>query len=284
MMKNVRILVAAAACVLLGMPLLAEEPVPVIQGMGAEAGPSGPVLRVRATGELETVHYSPQPGVWVVELPEASWDPGSGLIVEPDIGIERAELNHVDEFGKRVSRLTVWLNEPAQLTMGRFAGGLELNFTSFGGRDSEWSTAVTREDVAVTSKSHFEEPEPATPTSLAGAPSLLDVVPTRAGGGVVVELKSDRPISVQAFTLPERCWDSGLVEELAERDGIIIAGGQDSYKGRIVRTGFPGLYGNEALVRYVSGMATALDNRGCVIDADAVEKAIGVLSDHGEIF
>ena len=38
MMKNVRILVAAAACILLGMPLLAEGPVPVIQGMGAEAG------------------------------------------------------------------------------------------------------------------------------------------------------------------------------------------------------------------------------------------------------
>ena len=89
----------------------------MIQGMGAEAGPSGPVLRVRATGELETVHYSPQPGVWVVELPEASWDQGAGLIVEPDLGIERAELNHVDEFGKKVSRLTVWLNEPAQLTL-----------------------------------------------------------------------------------------------------------------------------------------------------------------------
>jgi len=39
MMKNVRILVAAAACVLLGMPLLAEEPVPVIQG---RRGPLGP--------------------------------------------------------------------------------------------------------------------------------------------------------------------------------------------------------------------------------------------------
>ena len=140
MMKNVRILVAAAACVLLGMPLLAEEPVPVIEGMGAEAGPNGPVLRVRATGELETVHYSPQPGVWVVELPEASWDQGDGLVVEPDIGIDRAELNHVDEFGKRVSRLTVWLNEPAQLSMSRSGGELELSFTSFGERGPSVST------------------------------------------------------------------------------------------------------------------------------------------------
>jgi len=203
MMKNVRILVATAACVLLGMPLLAEEPVPVIHGMGAEAGPSGPVLQVRATGELETVHYSPQPGVWVVELPEASWDQGAGLIVEPDLGIERAELNHVDEFGKRVSRLTVWLNEPAQLTMGRFAGGLELAFTSFGDRGSETSTAVAREDVAVASRSRPAAADVALPSSLAGAPSLIDIVPMRSGDGVVVELKSDRPISVRAFTLPE---------------------------------------------------------------------------------
>jgi hypothetical protein len=203
MMKNVRILVAAAACVLLGMPLLAEGPVPVIEGMGAEAGPNGPVLRVRATGELETVHYSPQPGVWVVELPEASWDQGDGLVVEPDIGIERAELNHVDEFGKRVSRLTVWLNEPAQLSMGRSEGELELSFTSFGEREPSTSTAVTREEVAVASASRSTTVEAAPPSSFAGTPSLIEVVPTRTGGGVVVELRADRPISVQAFTLPE---------------------------------------------------------------------------------
>jgi type IV pilus secretin PilQ/predicted competence protein len=203
MMKNVRILVAAAACVLLGMPLLAEEPVPVIEGMGAEAGPSGPVLHVRATGELETVHYSPQPGVWVVELPEASWDEGAGLIVEPEIGIERAELNHVDEFGKRVSRLTVWLNEPAQLSMSRSAAGLELSFTSFGDRATGPTTAVTREEIPVTSRSSRAAVDPAPSSSFAGTPSLMDVVPMRSGDGVVIELKADHPISVQAFTLPE---------------------------------------------------------------------------------
>jgi type IV pilus assembly protein PilQ len=141
--------------------------------------------------------------VWVVELPEASWDPGAGLIVDPDIGIERAELNHVDEFGKRVSRLTVWLSEPAQLSMSRSAGELELSFTSFGDRGSEMSTAVTREDVAVASRSRPVAIEAAPSTSLAGAPSLIDVVPMRSGSGVVVELKADRPIRVQAFTLPE---------------------------------------------------------------------------------
>ena len=116
-MKNVRSLVVTAAFVLLGagVPLLAEESIPVIQGMSAEAGPAGPVLHLRATGELETVHYSPQPGVWVVELPEARWSEPSGNLSEPALGIERAELDHVEEFGKRVTRLTVWLAEPAEI-------------------------------------------------------------------------------------------------------------------------------------------------------------------------
>ncbi len=204
MMKNVRILVAAAACVLLGMPLLAEEPVPVIQGMGVEAGPSGPVLRVRATGELETVHYSPQPGVWVVELPKASWDQSAGLIVEPDLGIERAELNHVDEFGKKVSRLTVWLEDPAQLTLNRSSEGLELAFASFGDLSADAPIAVAREEVDVSaSRESVSTTRNDAPAAISGSASLVDVVPVRTGDGVIVELKSDRPISVQAFTLPE---------------------------------------------------------------------------------
>ncbi len=154
MMKNVRILVATAAFVLLGagVPLLAEESTPAIQGMGAEAGPSGPVLHLRATGELETVHYSPQPGVWVVELPEARWADGVGRLTGTDTGIERAELDHVEEFGKRVSRLTVWLAEPAQLTLTANAGGLDLEFYSF--TDQAAAPApVIREDVVVAEQS-----------------------------------------------------------------------------------------------------------------------------------
>ncbi len=155
MINNVRILVATAVCVLLGagVPLLAEESIPVIQGMGAVAGPSGPVLNLRATEEMETVHYSPQPGVWVVELPEARWDEGAGLVSKPDIGIERAELDHVEEFGKKVSRLTVWLTEPAQLALTPAAGGLELEFIAFAERSASSRTEVTREEVVVAQQS-----------------------------------------------------------------------------------------------------------------------------------
>lgn len=198
MMKNVRILVATAACVLLGagVPLHAEEPVPAIQGMGAVAGPSGPVLHVRATGEMETVHYSPQPGVWVVELPEATWDDGVGRLTATGFGIERAELDHVEEFGKRVSRLTVWLAEPAQLTLTSGAEGLDLEFYTFTDQPAA-PAPVIREDVMVAEQS------PPPPRSFAGPANLYEVVPVRTGDGVVVELKADRTLKVTSFTLPE---------------------------------------------------------------------------------
>ncbi len=201
MMKNVRILVVTAAFVLLGagVPLLAEEPIPAIQGMGAVVGPSGPVLHVRATGEMETVHYSPQPGVWVVELPEARWDDGVGRLTGTNAGIERAELDHVEEFGKRVSRLTVWLAEPAQLTLTSDAEGLDLEFYSF--TDQPVAPApVIREDVVVAEQS---TPAAAPPRSFAGPANLYEVVPVRTGDGVVVELKADRTLEVTSFTLPE---------------------------------------------------------------------------------
>jgi len=206
MMKNVRGLVAIAACVLLGtgVPLLAEESIPTIKGMGAEAGPSGPVLHLRATEELETVHYSPQPGVWVVELPEASWDQGAGLITEPELGIERAELDHVEEFGKKVSRLTVWLNEPSQLMLNPVGGGLDLTFASFAVSASSNTSAVSREEVLVASSGESIEAPAQAPAAAVGSPAnLFEVVPVRTGDGVVLELKSDRTLHVRAFTLPD---------------------------------------------------------------------------------
>ncbi len=203
MMKNVRILVATATCVVLGsgLPLLAAGAIPAVQGLGAEAGPSGPILHLRTTAELETVHYSPQPGVWVVELPETDWDQGAGLLLAPELGIARAELNHVEEFGKRVSRLTVWLEEPAQLRLSQVAGGLDLVFSSFTGKHP---AAVIAEEVPVAAESSYASPEPPPTTHpRAGPASLFEVVPVRTGDGVVVELKANGPLQPRAFTLPE---------------------------------------------------------------------------------
>ncbi len=178
--------------------------------MAAAPGSSGTVLHLRASGELETVHYSPQPGVWIVELPEASWDPSAGLLTEPGLGIERAELGHVEEFGKRVSRLTVWLAEPAQLTLRSAPDGLDMEFVSFDRQAGPRPAEVAREDVALSSDDGDAAEPPPAPTRAApenrfaaGPASLFEVVPVRTGDGVIVELKADRGLEVEAFTLPE---------------------------------------------------------------------------------
>ena len=209
MNKNARILVAAATCVLLGsgLPLLATESIPMIRGMDAESGPSGPVLHVRATETLETVHYSPQPGVWIVEMPAAGWNQGAGLLVEPGLGIERAELRHVEEFGKRMSRLTVWLDAPAQLNLSASAGSLDLEFASFSEEGLLPETTVASEEVAVSSSAVPAERRPA-PTVSASAleTNLFDVVPVRTNDGVVVRLKSDRPPQIGANEILTNPW------------------------------------------------------------------------------
>ena len=59
-------------------------------------------------------------------MSEARWDQGAAILAAPGLGVERAELSHVEEFGKRVSRLTVWLAEPARLLLVPVDGGLDL--------------------------------------------------------------------------------------------------------------------------------------------------------------
>ena len=88
------------------------------------------MIHLFANGDLETVHYSPQPGVWVVEMPEAAWDEGAGFLSEPSWASNVRELEQVEEFGKRVTRLTVWLEAPAQLQVVARSEGVDLQFTS----------------------------------------------------------------------------------------------------------------------------------------------------------
>jgi type IV pilus assembly protein PilQ len=198
MNMNVRVLVVAAICVLLGclVPGNATASLPTLRGLTAEAGSSGPVIHLRTDQALETVHYSPQPGVWVIEMPEAEWESGVATLAEPALGIERAELTEVDEFGKRVSRLTVWLAEPSQLRLEPSSGGLDLVFTSF----SSGAGPVTRPNPEpVPAVAAAVKPAPA----LAEATNLLDVIPVGSSEGVVIELKGDGVLDGTSFTLAD---------------------------------------------------------------------------------
>ena len=76
--------------------------------------------------------------------------------------------------------------------------------------------------------------------------------------------------SVQAFLPPESISCEALIRFLGEKHGIIIAGGQDEMAGRIVRTGFPGIYSGQVLERLVRGLSDSLNT------ADR-EKAVALL-------
>ncbi|TFH39239.1 MAG: alanine--glyoxylate aminotransferase family protein, partial [Chrysiogenales bacterium] len=67
--------------------------------------------------------------------------------------------------------------------------------------------------------------------------------------------------SVQAFLPPEGISCEGVITFLGEKHGIIIAGGQDEMAGRLIRTGFPGIYSGQVLEKLVNGLAAALGER-----------------------
>lgn len=215
MNTNVRILVVAAAvCGLLGagFPLSAADTIPELGRPTASAGSEGVTLRVPTDSVLDVVHYSPQPGVWVVEMPEARWDGGSSVSSWPDLGIDRAELEHVDAFGKRLSRLTLWLSQPGRIVPTATAAGLELRVEPLESVAIQ-PDAVHEETVAPDEVPLAQEPVVPPPTAAtvdasdesgAGSPaSLVDVQPIQNGEGVSILLRGDRSMAGRAFVLPD---------------------------------------------------------------------------------
>ncbi|RLE21914.1 MAG: hypothetical protein DRJ65_14995 [Acidobacteria bacterium] len=210
MSKNVRILLVAVGLVLLGSVsgVTAAGPVPELRELLVEAGAEGPVIHLRSTDGMETVHYSPQPGVWVVEMPETSWSDTTAAVYKPELGIDRAELSRVEEFGKTHSRLTVWLSAPAELNLVGTSDGLTLRFSML---DSKPEAAVAQvvpasapAELATLPQvvSRVEAPEPDDVATATGPASLLAIECTRSGDGVIVELRGDRALEGRSFTLP----------------------------------------------------------------------------------
>jgi type IV pilus assembly protein PilQ len=148
-------------------------------------------------------------------MSEAGWDEHAAVLEARELGIERAELSHVDEFGKRVSRLTVWLSEPARLELTPVSEGLDFEFVSL--QPASEGASVASQQLTPEADP-VERPEttalavlPAvtvdrTSPPMAQAASLLSVVPTRSSDGVVVELRADGALSAQAFLIenPDR--------------------------------------------------------------------------------
>ncbi len=218
MSRNVRILLGAVGLVLLGSVsgVVAADQVPVLRNMAVESGNDGPVIHIRSTQWLETVHYSPQPGIWIVEMPEVSWNEGIGTLGETETGIERAELTQVEEFGKTHSRLTVWLSGPAEMELVDAEDGFDLRFTML---DTTVPPNPALPEVAEPAPEQVDTPLATLPRVVAEAPSvsveepegvdeaarpssLLAVECVRSGEGVIVDLRGDGALEGRSFTLP----------------------------------------------------------------------------------
>ncbi|MCP4898750.1 MAG: type IV pilus secretin PilQ [bacterium] len=213
MRRNARILVvvAAVSSVLLGTGSLAfaVDSMPSVDRLVATSDGSGPIIHLGASDRLETVYYSPQPGVWVVEMPEATWDSELATLSAPDLGVDRAELVAAEEFGKRISRLTIWLDRPARLDLKTTSEGLELAFID-PATSVELPTQVNAaeepplespSEVRVDSVATLPPVRMAAMPPMSGGTSLLAVAPVSTKHGVVVEFRGDGPLKGSAFAL-----------------------------------------------------------------------------------
>jgi len=234
MVKNARILLVVAVVMVTAAGFFpgpaSAGPTPRITALEAEAGPGGPVVRVSVATVPDTVHYSPQPGVWIVEMPQVPWDPSASSIAAPELGIDRAELSSAEEFGgHKVTRLTVWLNRPSQAELRTVGGGFELHFKFLGGAaeavvagDPDTAPASTAGPMAADTPATVDPapavpvPAPETaaadenetneivetkPAPVADADSLLAIDPVADGSGVVVNLHGNGSLEARTFTL-----------------------------------------------------------------------------------
>lgn len=234
MVKNARILLVVAVALVAAAGFfpgpVSAGPAPRISALQAEAGAEGPVVHLAVSGSLDTVHYSPQPGVWIVEMPDVAWEPSARATAAPALGITRAELSSAEEFGgRKVTRLTVWLDKPAQADLATVPDGLELRFKFFGADTGAPAQPVAGAKVSLKAPSGVAVPPPqpvvpepvsepvadakpspatadaapkAAPATAAPGDALLAVDPVAESGGVVVALRASGPLHAKIFTLP----------------------------------------------------------------------------------
>lgn len=89
--------------------------------------------------------------------------------------------------------------------------------------------------------------------------------------------------AVQALGLPDGARGEDLLDALS-RKGFIAAGGQGALRGRIVRTGFLGLYDGGTLLRLVRALSEALRDAGIAGEAALAEERMMAYSEKSRLF
>jgi aspartate aminotransferase-like enzyme len=79
--------------------------------------------------------------------------------------------------------------------------------------------------------------------------------------------------SVQVLRLDASCDGEEVLDALAAR-GFVAAGGQGGLRGRVLRTGFLGLFGSATMLSFVSALGAVLADRGVAVDVPSAEREI----------
>jgi type IV pilus secretin PilQ/predicted competence protein len=144
-----------------------------ILGMAWTPTPA-PALVISASGPLTFTKTQAEPGVVLLEFPEAILAKPLPAVEEPAAGLRQATLSTVDEGGKQWARLRVEADPEAVITVAGLPSGVEVRVEKARQAD--------------------RPPQPA---------ELDDVLAVADSTGVSVQLNGQGPLEVKSFTLED---------------------------------------------------------------------------------
>ena len=170
-----------------------------ILGMAWTPKPA-PALVISASGPLAFTKAQPEPGVLIVEFPEAALAKPLPAVAEPASGLRSASVSAVEEGGKRWARLRVETDANAAVTVSALPSGVEIR-------------VARAQEQAVARR----------------AGELADVLAVADATGVSVRLAGQGQFETKAFTLenpPRIVVDlKGVVNRVARRVQPVGAAG-----------------------------------------------------------
>lgn len=188
----------ALAALLLPVALAGQATVSVL-GMAWTPTPT-PALVISASGPLTFTKTQPEPGVTIVDFPEAMLAKPFTPVEEPASGLRRAALSPVDEGGRQSVRLRIEADPGALVAVTGLPSGVEVR---------------------------VEKAHKAVPASR--AVELTDVLAVADASGVSVQLASQGPLEAKVFTLenpPRVVLDlKGVINRVTRRVQPVGAGG-----------------------------------------------------------
>jgi type IV pilus secretin PilQ/predicted competence protein len=175
--RSLKAVVAVGVLAVLLLPAVAAGQAAVsILGMAWTSTPA-PALVVSASGPLTFTKAQPQPGVTVIEFPEAILAKPLADVEEPTAGLQRATLQTVDEGGKQWARLRIEADAGATVAVSGLPSGVEVRIGQ-------------------------TEPAAAAVSPQAGPAELTDVLAVADSSGVTVHLTGRGQLAGKTFTLP----------------------------------------------------------------------------------